>query len=127
MDSSKKAKSMDKEHTNTTMEMSTLVRALLSAVLVVYSHIWGLNSSALEILRIGRGDKFSWFDSASWLLLFYVSVCFAVGDWAKGRKHGRGTYVYEDGSSLEGKWKEGSLMAGTWTLPSGVRFLGDFK
>ncbi|KAF4658302.1 hypothetical protein FOL46_007028 [Perkinsus olseni] len=49
------------------------------------------------------------------------------GDWCKGQKHGSGSYVYKDGSSLKGEWKEGSLITGTWTLPSGLRYTGDFK
>ncbi|KAF4736900.1 hypothetical protein FOZ63_010819, partial [Perkinsus olseni] len=86
-----------------------------------------LSAFRLGDLRPGRDNRFRVKSIRSVVNGLTGSNCFCVGDWCKGQKHGSGTYVYKDGSSLKGEWKEGSLLTGTWTLPSGLRYIGDFK
>ncbi|CAD7929749.1 unnamed protein product [Amoebophrya sp. A25] len=58
----------------------------------------------------------------------YVNGDTYSGNWKHGKKHGKGVYRYQaDGSTLDGKWADGMFVQGTWTLTSGVKYVGSFK
>lgn len=58
----------------------------------------------------------------------YVNGDTYSGDWKNGKKHGQGSYRYaSDGSSLVGKWEDGTFVDGKWVLATGVFFVGSFK
>ena len=49
--------------------------------------------------------------------------------WYKyGKKHGKGTYIYNDsGMRLQGEWQEANIVSGEWVFPNGKIYKGSFK
>ncbi|MBF0623349.1 MAG: hypothetical protein HQL82_00930 [Magnetococcales bacterium] len=49
------------------------------------------------------------------------------GQYRKGRKHGRGTFIWRDGRMYDGQWRDGRMNGpGVMTFPLGGRFEGNF-
>ena len=51
-----------------------------------------------------------------------------VGELKDGKPHGKGTYIWKNGTKYEGEWKDGELHGqGTLTWSSGEKYVGEFK
>ena len=51
-----------------------------------------------------------------------------VGEWNRGKKHGKGTYFFPNGDKYEGKWKHGKKHGqGKYFFPTGDSFIGKWK
>lgn len=49
------------------------------------------------------------------------------GQWANGKKHGEGTYVFSaTGMKYIGNWVENRFVSGRWAYPNGSYFEGEF-
>ena len=50
------------------------------------------------------------------------------GEWEKGKKQGKGTFIWSDGVIYEGEWKNGRPHGqGSGTLPDGRKYVGEYK
>ena len=50
------------------------------------------------------------------------------GDWLSGQKNGVGKYFFKsNGSTYEGTWEEGAFISGKWVYKDGSTFEGGFK
>eukprot|EP00899_Mesostigma_viride_P002232 jgi/Mesvir1/12009/Mv00312-RA.1 len=50
-----------------------------------------------------------------------------IGDWLDGKPHGKGKYVWADGSQYDGEWKSGKKHGyGKYTWTSGATYEGDW-
>jgi hypothetical protein len=51
-----------------------------------------------------------------------------VGEWERGKYHGRGTLSMEDGHRISGSFKDGKLEGpATMTMPSGATFVTNYR
>ena len=50
------------------------------------------------------------------------------GMWHKGKKHGKGTYVYNTTKyEITGEWKDGEIISGKWRFSNNSHYVGGFK
>ena len=59
---------------------------------------------------------------------FYKNGDVYSGSWARGIKHGSGTFLcHADASDRTGTWFKGALIAGKWLWADGTVWLGTFR
>jgi len=57
----------------------------------------------------------------------YVNGDIYSGQWAAGKKSGKGTYVFaKTGEKYVGKYSDGKIVEGRWIYPNGTFFEGNF-
>ena len=51
-----------------------------------------------------------------------------VGELKDGKPHGKGTYIWKNGTKYEGEWKDGERYGqGRFTFTDGSKYVGEFK
>ena len=51
-----------------------------------------------------------------------------VGELKDGKPHGKGTYIWKNGTKYEGEWKDGERYGqGRFTFTGGSMYVGEFK
>ena len=51
-----------------------------------------------------------------------------IGAWQDDKPHGKGTWVFPDGTQYVGEWHdEKPSSRGTWVLPDGTQYSGEWK
>jgi hypothetical protein len=49
------------------------------------------------------------------------------GHFKEGLRHGKGVFILPGGRRLEGIWQENEIVEGTYTMPDGTKYVGQFK
>ena len=61
-------------------------------------------------------------------LSFYANKDRFSGQWKDGKKHGKGTYIFDhNNSKFKGEWEHGNITTGDWELSNGDAYKGSFK
>ena len=51
-----------------------------------------------------------------------------VGELKDGKPHGKGIYIWKNGTKYEGEWKDGERYGqGRFTFTDGSKYVGEFK
>ncbi len=50
-----------------------------------------------------------------------------TGQFKDGLRHGKGVFILPGGRRLEGIWQENEIVEGTYTLPDGTKYVGQWK
>lgn len=50
-----------------------------------------------------------------------------TGHFKDGMRHGEGVFILPGNRRLEGTWQENEIVEGTYTMPDGTKYVGQFK
>jgi len=50
-----------------------------------------------------------------------------IGHFKDGLRHGKGVFILPGGRKLEGTWQDNEIVEGTYTMPDGTRYVGQWK
>jgi hypothetical protein len=50
-----------------------------------------------------------------------------IGNFKDGMRHGKGVLLLPGGRKLEGTWQQNEIVEGTYTLPDGTKYVGQWK
>lgn len=76
-----------------------------------------------QIVLVIQVNFYILFELFNFLLFFFKS-----GDYVKNKRHGRGTFLYPDGSKYDGEWNENLREGhGTYTYPNNDTYEGEWK
>ena len=50
-----------------------------------------------------------------------------IGHFKDGMRHGKGVFILPGDRKLEGTWQDNEIVEGTYTMPDGTRYVGEWK